>query len=93
MDAEGSRRRERKELEERSEQVKVEKETKKRGKIGFKKGEEEIRRSEEKAKGECKEEGSKVLQVFEGMKKGGKKGTGTWYGEEWRERTKKKEDG
>lgn len=73
MDAEGSRRRERKELEERSEQVKVEKETKKRGKIRFKKGEEEIRRSGEKAKGECKEEGSKVLQVFEGMKKGGKK--------------------
>lgn len=73
MDAEGSRRRERKELEERSEQVKVEEETKKRGKTGFKKGEEEIRRSGEKAKGECKEGGSKVLQVFEGMKRGGKK--------------------
>lgn len=47
----GSRRRERKELEERSEQVKVEEETKKRGKTGFK-GEEEIRRSGEKAKEE-----------------------------------------
>lgn len=44
MDAEGSRRRERKELKERSEQMKVEEETKKRGKTGFKKGEEEIRR-------------------------------------------------
>lgn len=73
MDAEGSRRWERKELEERSEQVKVEEETKKRGKTGFKKGEEEIRRSGEKAKGECKEGGSKELQVFEGIKRGGKK--------------------
>lgn len=68
MDAEGSRRRERKELEERSKQVKVEEETKKRGKTGFKKGEEEIRRLGEKAKGKCK-----VLQVSEGMKRGGKK--------------------